>query len=245
MKNVYLLVLCLSGIWGLCACGSAPEPKTPVNVVQEDVEEEIGVVFAHSAEGDFYYNIVGQNTEILYKTGEEIKRLNEIEGAWRFSVVETKTAYPYMLFNGYLETESGYIGSLFGYGKEAGVFFRFFEEQTSNAVILPTANVDYTDLAWVLLKREKEVLLCPVNLRDGGTETGQIVSLAETSYSIEGENILVSLRTNKAQPLQLIIENKVYEGTSVISKTAYIYDFETETLSKTGEEKENANQQNN
>ena len=235
MKGRWILVICMC-IFLLSAC-KQEEPQAPVNAVQENVEDEItGTIFAHTQTGDLYYSVADGKTTVIKKTESMETELAVLEGVWRFSAIEETQQQPYMLFDGYMEAANGYRGGLYAYTEQTGHFAPVFDESTSNAAILPTADENYADLAWVLVQYENDVLLCPFNMRDGSTETGQIVSLAETEYAIEGEPVLVSLKTDAAYPLQIRIENKTYEGTSVLSTTAYIYDFETETLTKVEEE---------
>ena len=174
------------------------------------------------------------------------RTLASVEGSWRFSPVKHTQSYAYALFDGYKESEQGYSGCVYMYVEETGVFAPVFDARTSNAVLLPTEDENYLDLAWVLVQTEDDVVICPINLRDGSAEQGQAISLKETDYVIEGENVLVTLKTDPLNPLMLQIENKAYAGSSVLPATVYVYDFENEELlAVTEEESDDENQQNN
>ncbi len=232
-------IFLLGALLLLSACGQSAQPQTPATALQEDIEkQDYGSVFAHTDGGDFYYRSADGKTYVTYKTATEAKEVAALDGAWRFSPAEQTQGYAYMLFDGYKESAQGYNGSVFMYTKSSGVFAPVFEDKTSNAVLLPTDDENYADLAWVLTQAEDGAVLCPINLRDGSTETGQIVSLAETEYGIEGDNVLVTLITDTENPLMLRIENKAYDGSSVLSTTAYLYDFSENELIKITEEEE-------
>lgn len=237
MKKTALIIM-LSAILLLSACQKpAPAPSEPA-AAQEEAEKQpdYGSVFARTKGGEFFARTADGKTYITYKTPTAAKAIASPEGAWRFSLLEASQSYDYLLFDGYMEAAQGYSGSVHMFVKDTESFTPIFDEPTSNAVILPTEEEDYADLAWVLLQTESAPLLCPINLRDGATETGQIVSLAETDYTIEGEHVLVTLSTDAEKPHTLRIENKTYAGSSVLSTTAYLYDFEEETLVKITEE---------
>ena len=227
MKRILILVLCVFCFAALAGCNKKEVPPTPVTAVQENEEKPLGTVFAHVENGDFYYNTENNQTTVLYKTDAQTRTLATMEGSWRFSEVKTKEAYPYMLFDGYTETAQGYLGRLFCYNTQTGMFFPFFEEVTSNAVLLPTTDENYADLAWVLVQFADGGSLCPINLRDGSIEMGQIVPLAERGYLTANEGELVFLKTDAEQPLQLTIENRSYAGDSIVSVMEFSYDFET------------------
>ncbi len=230
-------IIILSALLLLSACGKSTPPEAPATALQDSVEKapDYGSVFAHTNSGDFYYRCADGKTHITFKTTTKTNEIATLDGVWRFSLLEQTQGYPFILFDGYMESEHGYKGSVFMFTKQTEVFAPVFKENTSNAVLLPTDDENYADLAWVLLQTEEDTLLCPTNLRDGSTETGQIVSLAETEYAIEAENVLVCLRTDVQNPLMLRIENKAYSGSSVLSTAAYIYDFSENKLSKIGE----------
>lgn len=232
------LFLIMSALLFLSACNKTPQPETPANTVQTDVEKQqnYGSVFARINGDEFYYRSADGKTVVTCKAANTPTEVAALEGVWRFSPAEQTQSYAYVLFDGYKESAQGYSGSVFMYTKETGVFAPIFEEKTSNAVLLPTEDENYADLAWVLVQAEDGAVLCPINLRDGNTETGQIVSLADTDYAIEGDNVLVSLKTDTENPLMLRIENKAYDGSSVLSTTAYHYDFEENKLTKITEE---------
>ena len=235
-KTVLLFIVSALLLFSGCQKPDAP-PAEPTNAQEEtEKQPDYGNVFAHAKNGDFYARTADGKTYITYKTETESKAIASPEGSWRFSLLEPSQDYDYLLFNGYLEEEQGYTGSVYMFVKETESFAPIFDVPTSNAARLPTESEDYADLAWVLLQTEAAPLLCPVNLRNGDTETGQIISLAETDYAIEGEQVLVSLSTNAENPLVLRIENKTYAGSTVLSTTAYLYDFENKELTKITEE---------
>ncbi len=237
MKKTVLLFI-VSALLLLSGCQKAPSPAAEPTNAREEAEKQpdYGSVFARTKDGEFYARTADGKTYITYKTGTEAKAVASPEGSWRFSLLEASQNYDYLLFDGYLEETQGYTGSVYMFVKETENFVPVFDMPTSNAVCLPTEDEDFADLAWVLLQAEDAPLLCPINLRNGDTETGQIVSFAQTDYAIEGEHILVSLSTNAENPLVLRIENKTYTGSSVLSTTAYLYDFENKELTKITEE---------
>ena len=108
--------------------------------------------------------------------------------------------------------------------------FPFFEENVSNAVMLPTTDENYADLAWVVTQIENVACLCPINLRDGSIEMGQIVLLSELGYIMPQEGELAVVTTHAEQPLLLTIENRSYADGSIVSALEFTYDFETNTL---------------
>ena len=236
MKNpILIFMLCM--LLALCACAKAPQ-EAPVSTPKTDIEKapDYGSVFARTETGEFYSRTDGEKTIITHTDGQTANEVAALDGSWRFSLCTQTHDYDYLLFDGYQETAQGYLGSVFVYVKETKNFTALFDAPTSNAVILPTEDEAYADLAWVLLADEKSPALVPINLRDSSTEMGQIVSLAETEYAIEAENILPSLKVSQETPLQIRIENKAYEGSSVLSTVTYIYDFEENKLTKLVEE---------
>lgn len=237
MKKIALLSI-LSALLMLSACGKPAQTPTEPTTAQEETEKQpdYGSVFARTSDGEFYARTADDKTYITYKTPAGATAIAEPEGTWRFSFAEASQKYDFLLFDGYRQEKEGYTGSVYMFVKETENFGPIFSEPTSNAVFLPTDDESYADLAWVLLQTEAEPLLCPINLRDSSIETGQIVSLAETEYTIEGENVLVSLHTDEKNPYVLRIENKTYAGSTVLSTEKYQYDFEEKILVKITEE---------
>ncbi len=229
-----LFVLLLS-----CACTKPPQ-EAPVSIPQTDIKKapNYGSIFARTPDGDFYSRTDGEKTYLTCRSGHGATEVAVLDGTWRFSLCKPTEAYDYLLFDGYRESEQGYRGSVFMYVKKTQTFTAFFDAPTSNAIILPTDDENHADLAWVLLQADEGASLVPINLRDGTTQMGQIVSFAQTDYAAESENILPVLKISDDTPLQIRIENKTYEGSSVLSTVSYIYDFEENKLTKMTEEEE-------
>ncbi len=233
-KTSLILLLCAA----LALFGCAKPQEAPVSTPKTDIEKapDYGSVFARAEAGDFYSRTDGEKTYITCQNGQAADEVAVLDGSWRFSLCKPTQSYDFLLFDGYKETAHGYRGSVFMYVKETSNFAALFDVPTSNTVLLPSEDENYADLAWVLLPDENTPRLVPINLRDGSTETGQIVSLAETEYVTEGESVLPTLKVSDETPLQIRIENKTYEGSSVLSTVSYIYDFEKNKLTKLVEE---------